>query len=331
LSTIEVPVLKLGIAGFSAEQEAGIRRAAAASRITRWICGPMAGADAWLVNGQRTQHLGGGRVRVAPREAGERSLQLQLETAQRPVGFSAPVPAGVQDACTFDLADPQSIVEAIGLFEFVLAPRASQYLLASEIVQQQDVLGTGAFEVRAKGQLIAAVDMRGEAAVLPSVRPSNFESAVWTRVDRNRLRLPDNFCRTSLSELMWRYVSRSGRDLLPQRYRTGPIFFRRAPRVDPVLVEEPHLLVLRELAIVPGTFDELQQRTRIPEADLGRALAALYYVGSITSTRGRAAPSTVDEVQRSRSASCYGELRGHLLELADLRQLTAPAPLSLLT
>ena len=46
------------------------------------------------------------------------------------------------------------------------------------------------------------------------------------------MKVPANFCRVSLSELMWRYVSRSSRELLPARYLKGPIFFRRAPRVE---------------------------------------------------------------------------------------------------
>ena len=317
------------MAGFSEEQEAVITAAAAASRITQWICGPLTGADAWLVNGQCTQHLGGGRIRVASRQAGGRSLQLQLGGSNRPVGFAVPLPPTLQGACTFDFEQPQSLIEAIGLFEFVLAPVAAQFLLASHIVDQQDVLGSGVFQVRSKGQVIAVVDMKGEAAVLPSVRPANFDVAVWTRIGRERMSIPPNFCRATISELMWRYISRSSRDVLPERYRKGPIFFRRAPRVDALLVEESHLLIMRELAIAPCTFDELLRRLELAEGELARALSALYYVGSVTSTRARAAPTTVsdDTHGRLRLNSNYGELPGAGIELTDLRQLTAPAPI----
>jgi hypothetical protein len=332
LSSIEVPVLRLGVAGFSPEQERAIQSAAAASRLTQWSCGPLAGADAWLVNGQCSQHLGEGRVRVASRQPGARSIQLQLGAA-RPVAFASPLPQGLQATCTFDIARPESILEAIGAFEFILAAEAAQFLLAGQIVDQQEVLGSGAFELRAKGQLIAVVDMKGDACVLPSVRPANFDVAVWTRIERDRVRVPPNFVRASLAQLMWRYVSRSQRDLLPDRYRKGPIFFRRPPRLDPLLVEEEHLLVMRELAIQPASFDELKRRLDMPEeAALARALAALYYVGSVTTNRMRAGPTTVaGELPRGpRTSSNYGELRsGHLpLELTDLRQLTAPAPLA---
>ena len=327
---LEVPVLRLGLAGFSPEQEHAIQLAAAASRITQWTCRGLAGADAWFINGQRAQHLGEGRVRVASRQAGSRSIQLQLSEAQRPVAFAAPLPPGLQGVAAFDVADPPSILEAIGALEFMLAPQAAQFLLAGQIVDQQEVLGAGTFELRAKGQLIAVVDMKGDACVLPSARPANFDLGVWTRVERQRLRIPDNFVRAGLAQLMWRYVSRSSRDLLPERYRKGPLFFRRPPRIDPILVDEEHLLVMRELAIRPATCEELERRLEMEESLLGRTLAALYYVGSITANAARAGSTTsVGELPRGPGASNYSVQRaGEMpLEVADLRQLTAPAPL----
>jgi DNA-binding transcriptional ArsR family regulator len=117
--------------------------------------------------------------------------------------------------------------------------------------------------------------------------------------------------------------------VLPPRYRSSPIFFRRPPRLDPALVEEEHLLAMRELAIRPATYDDLKAQLEISDATLARTLAALYYVGSITTNRARATPTTV--AAELRRGSRDGELRpGEApLELADLRQLTAPAPLVL--
>jgi hypothetical protein len=333
LSALEIPVLRLGFAGFSPEQEQAIQAAAAASRITHWSCGPLTGADAWVINGQCAQHLGDGRVRVASRQRGGRSVQLQLLEARRPVAIAQPMPPNLPVSIgSFDFARPESILQAIGVFEFVLAAEAAQFLLAAQIVDQQEVLGGGTFELRTKGQLIAVVDMKGDACVLPSARPSNFDLGVWNRVDRERMRVPGNFVRTSLAQLMWRYISRSTRDLLPERYRKGPIFFRRPPRLDPVLVDEEHLLAMRELAIRPASYDELKGRLEMADAVLARTLAALYYVGSITTNRARAGPNSVaaELARGSRTGSNYGELRSaHLpLELTDLRQLTAPAPLA---
>jgi hypothetical protein len=258
---------------------------------------------------------------------------VQLSDARRPVAFALPLPPTMEAMCTFDVDGRESIMEVIGLFEVVLAPVAAQYWLAAQVVDQQEVLGGGVFELRAKGQLIAVVDMRGEACVLPSVRPANFDVGVWSRIDRDAAIVPDNFVRASLAELMWRYVSRTTRPLLPDRYRQGPIFFRRPPRLDPVLVEEEHLLVMRELAIQPASYDELKAGLELGDEELERALAALYYVGSVTASRSRAGPTTVAaELPRrsQRLGSNYGELRtGQMpLEVSDLRLMTAPAPLA---
>jgi hypothetical protein len=334
LGDIELPVLRLGLAGFSPEQEQSIQAAAGASRITHWVTGGLAGADAWFLNGQLAQHLGDSRVRVAAGQPGGRSVQVQLSQANRPLAIALPLPAGLPGVGTFDVADPQSILEAIGVFEFVLAAEAAQFLLAGQIVQQQEVLGNGAFELRAKGQLIAVVDMKGDACVLPSARPLNFDVGVWTRIDRDRMRVPANFVRVGLAQLMWRYVSRTERDVLPERYRKSLIFFRRAPRIDPVLVEEEHLLAMRELGIRPATFDDLKRRLDMTDDLLARTLAALYYVGSITTNRSRAGPTsrTDDPSIGSRTQTHYSGLRSGdgPLEVVDLRQLTAPAPLGIL-
>jgi hypothetical protein len=325
----QLPVLQLGLAGFSAEQEAAVIAAASSSRLTQWELGPMAGADAWILNGQCTQHLGGGRVRVAARQPGGRSMQLELGETARPVAFATPMPPSLEAGCVIDIGNPQSILEAVSVFEFALAPQAAQFLLGAAVVEQQDVLGTGAFEVRAKGTLLATVDMRGDAAVLPSVRPNNFEAAVWKRVGREKLQVPDSFARTSLSELMWRYVWRSGReDLLPDRYRTRPIYFRRAPRVDPLLVDQQHLLVMRELAARPMRLEDLIATLGLPEPVLLRVLAALYYVGSVTCTRERAAASTNDApLDALRMPPRHSLMSTGEFEAADLQQHTAPAPL----
>jgi hypothetical protein len=54
------------------------------------------------------------------------------------------------------------------------------------------------------------------------------------------------------------------------------------------LIGDAHLLISRELAVGPLAFNELLDATRLDEDTLARALADLYYVGSITSNPERA-------------------------------------------
>ncbi len=61
-------------------------------------------------------------------------------------------------------------------------------------------------------------------------------------------------------------------------------------RLAPRLLTDSHLLLMRELACAPADFDSLQQRTGLGAPALARDLAALYFVGAITSSRKRAAP-----------------------------------------
>nr|MDQ6880944.1 hypothetical protein [Pseudomonadota bacterium] len=100
--------------------------------------------------------------------------------------------------------------------------------------------------------------------------------------------IPESFVRISLSELMWQYAVRTTRDVLPKRYRTKMLYFRRAPHLPQRLLTDSHLLLIRELATGIGTFADLQQRTGMGAGPLARILAALYLVGTITSNPKRA-------------------------------------------
>jgi hypothetical protein len=76
--------------------------------------------------------------------------------------------------------------------------------------------------------------------------------------------------------------------VLPNHYRTSLLYYRRPPRVPQLAVTDSHLLLMRELACAPATFDALQERCALDSRQLARDLAALYFVGSITSNPRRA-------------------------------------------
>jgi hypothetical protein len=136
---------------------------------------------------------------------------------------------------------------------------------------------------------------------------------------------------------MWQYALRTARDVLPRRYRTDVLYFRRPPRLPQRQLRDSHLLLLRELAFAPGNFADLQQRTGLAGAQMAQDLAALYLVGAITSNPKRAsqvavrraegADSALHSQQHSMVPSGLGRESGpQALRPPDL---TAPAPLSL--
>jgi hypothetical protein len=287
--SIELPMLRLGLAGFSAQQkielDAMLQRSNPGRNI--WQLGNFHDADAWWINGSRAQR-GDGKIRITPAIPTERSLQLNLAEVDRPIGFSVPLsfPA-TEPGYTFDPASLSSVNKVLDKFESWLQPLTAQFSLAGRIIEQESVLGSGVYHVMLNERLLAVVDMHGEIGVLPSAGPADFDDAIWVRWP-GPSDIPESFVRTSLSELMWQYAVRTTRDVLPRRYRTGLLYFRRVPRLPQRLLTDSHLLLIRELATAPGTFADLQQRTGMGAGPLARTLAALYLVGTVTSNVKRA-------------------------------------------
>jgi hypothetical protein len=249
----------------------------------------------------------------------------------RPLGFARPLPAGFDALCSFDFGSRGSMKSALLQFEAWLAPLTMQYCLAAHIIEHQSALGSGKFELCLKSQLMAVVDMQGDAAVLANANPADFEDAYWRR--STSAHMPEHFARTSLAQLMWQYTSRTQRDVLPKHYRTGLLYFRRAPRLPQRMLSDSHLLIMRELMVAPATFEELQQRCGLDEARLARELASLYFVGSITSNRKRAARAMSRASEVDSGTSTRGQLDSTIpgeLPLArrpKASDLTAPAPI----
>lgn len=287
--SIELPVLRLGLAGFSVQQKADLAGMLQRSTPGRhvWQLASFAEADGWWLNGARSTSSAT-TIRVAPAIPTERSLHINMQDVDRPIGFSVPVAfEPPSPGYTFDAASLSSINQVLEKFESWLQPVAAQFLLAGRIIEQETVIGNGVYHVMLNGSLIAVVNMQGDIGVLASAGPADFDDAIWVR-QPGPTAIPESFVRTTLSELMWQYAIRTSRDVLPKRYRAGLLYFRRPPRLPQRFLTDSHLLLIRELSIGAGTFADLQQRTGMGAAPLARVLAALYLVGSITSNAKRA-------------------------------------------
>lgn len=290
--TLELPVLRLGLAGFTVEQQGHVRAVVKTATLptVQWDVAPFTEADAWCVHGARTLLLPDGTLRIGAVVPGASAMQLDPTDVDRPVAFARPLPPPpFEAACAFDVNDKGQLLALLGRFSAWLRPVVAQFSLASCIIEQQAVLGGGTFRVLLNGVLIAMVDMRGDVCVLPTAGPAEFEHALWRRCPADRLEIPEHFTRVSLSQLMWNFAMRSRSELLPSHYRTGLVYFRRPPRLPQRLLRDSHLLLMRELACGCGTMQELQQRTGLGHIQVMRDLAALYLVGAITSNPKRAA------------------------------------------
>ena len=333
--TLELPVLTLGLAGFSADQQLAISRmlVLSAGEANSWEIAEVDVADAIWVNGARMQIVGTDRIRVSPGVPSARSLQFDLSDIDRPIAFAQPLPPDFQALCSFDPDLHVSMVQTLRQFETWLAPLIAQFSLASHIAEHQTALSSGRFELKLNSQLLAVVDMHGDAAVRSTARPDDFDAgAMWDRSATSEV--PEHFVRASLSELMWQYAIRTQRDLLPRHYRTGLLYFRRAPRVTANLLKDSHLLLMRELMLQPASFADLQQRCGMDDERMARELAALYIVGTITSNAKRAARSVPRQQDPDSSlpnshlnldSIVPSELPAHRRPVST--DLTAPAPL----
>lgn len=332
---IDLPHLRIGLAGFTAEQHELAAKVIAetAPAHVSWNVGAFSEADAWWVQGSRCQLIAPGVLRIAPGTPTARSLQVNLSEVDRPMAFSLPVPSPqFERAYRFNLSNADEVKGVLERFTAWLQPTVAQYGLASCLVEHYSSLGPGVFDVVLDGTLIAVVDMRGNIGVLPSAGAGEFADAMWRR-RADSSHMPEGFLRTSVSQLMWQYATRTRRDLLPLHYRSGPLYFRRPPRLPQQMLKDAHLLLLRELAMAPGTFQDLEQRTGLVGVQLARPLAALYYVGAITSNAKRAAPRSLHRQGMGDSAQYSNGMPSSMLDSRPPRMppvrgdLTAPAPL----
>jgi hypothetical protein len=310
---LELPVLRLGVAGFTATQEASIKEAMQAdSQGVNWELSTLADADAWFIDGSRLQPLSDGTVRIAPGLTSGRSIRINLQEVEWPVVISgSPEIPLSNDGNVFHTETLEGIGALRKKLEGRLNPLIIQHYLASKIVEQNLDLREAAIHVSVRGRLLAVISMRSGVGVWPIAEPAVLPHAQWLRRPLSADAIPNYFVHTDFSQLLWRYAMRTPRDWLPPHYRTSTLYLRRPPRLPLRMLDDSSLLLVRELSHTSGTFSDLRQRTGIADAQLSRCLAALYLVGAITATASRApAPAASADLASGFEASRPGARSG---------------------
>lgn len=302
------PRLRMGLIGFDQEDYLtallGTR-----SAVLEWETAGAAEADALWINGEAAEWLHEGIVRVAGRQKGS-ALRLDLQALDRPTFFTLPLrDERIRPPQTFDPRSAASIDRALRRAEAVLHPLLMQLAIAHEIATRMPQLVADTYHVIKDGRLLAVVNMGGSVGMDSHLRPPDLHAALWRPLPKTARAIPQHFFATSFAVVLWLYVSRVKRDLLPRRYREGTLYFRAIPRVPQRLMKEAHYAILSELAAEPQTFAQLQQSVGLSEPALANALAALYYAGAITSNVARAAKGASQSVREAESAS---ELRASM-------------------
>ena len=292
----ELPTLLLGATGFPPAGREAIAAALAAQgpAAVRWRLVAFGDADAWWVNGARAHALPDGNLRVAAGLPTERALSLDLDQVDRPVAFALPLADhGFEPRCVVRLEDAASVREALQRFEDWLAPVRALFAVGAMVIRRAADLRHSVHHLEADGTLLAVLDYRqGRIALHPAADPRQLWAAQWRRRPPTAAgEVPPGFATYTPAQVLWAYLRRTERDLLPSRYRTAAIYPRQVPRVPLKWLRDSQLLLLRELNGAPGTFDELRQRTGLAARVLAQDLSCFYYAGAVTTTPGKAAPS----------------------------------------
>ena len=290
---MEHPVLNLGLTGFGPEQRATLA-AAVAQQVPgqpSWRISTFWDADAWCVNGGKTQAQPDGTLRVLAGMPSEHAITLQMAEVNRPIAFATPLASSrLEPACTIDPESPTSVQQTLRKFENWLQPMLFRFAIGAKILERGVALRGNIYHLHHQSRLIAVLDFRhGKAAVLPTGKPIDLEGAAWGKRPVGAHDLPESFVATTPAQLIWTYVRHSGHDLLPTRYRTDMIYYRHVPRVPMGWLRDSMLQLLNVLSAEPANLQALRKRTGLAEAVLLHDLSCLYYAGAVTTTPMKAA------------------------------------------
>jgi hypothetical protein len=283
---MEQPILRLGLLGYSAAQIQTVLRALAgghASGWPRWQLADFLEADAWCINGEQVS--AGSDDQLVVNMLLEHLPQVSLNPAHisHPLAFSPPLPAGVESSETCHLEDTVSLRRTLQRFEAWLRPLRAQFALGAELVARESDLNPGVYHLNHRGRLIAIIDLiKWHVGLLASARPVDIEESVWDHRPAGARDIPPSFIKMSVVELMWTYAVRTQQDVLPERYRKSMIYMRRVPNLPVGWLGDEHLVVLRALSASPLMLVDLAHKCEMSVDMTSRAVAALYYGGSVT-------------------------------------------------
>ena len=310
---MEHPTLRLGLVGFGHAE---------AQRIGQWLARLTEGwphwrlsapdrADAWWIDGRCISKVEGDELTVQTGLIEPPWIKLNPANVDRPIAFAGPLPSGMRALELVNPGDEAAVRQQVQRFEGWLRPLRAQFALGAELVERETEIKSGVYHLTLQGRLQAVVDLNHwRAALLASARPVDFTQAMWEPRPDAASTPPGGFIRMSISQLMWIYASRTRTNILPARYLSEKIYLRQVPRLPVGWLHDEHLLVLREVSAHADTLDRLVRRTGLTTKRLSRLVAALYFSGAVTTSRGSAAKA------RSHSDARASERAEHAADLA---------------
>lgn len=306
----ELPVLRLGLAGFNEAQFKAVSKMLAGSTagLSAWQISPLQLANGWLLCGENSApapNADQDALRISAGLPGDDTLILNLNEVTRPLAFSLPLASpDIEARLTFSIDSASGLRDVLLAFEQWLTPLRSKFVLGSQLMARESQLKRIVYHVSCKGQLLAILDFFDwRIGLLPDATPQQFAKAVWEKRPAQANAMPSHFAQSSVEQLRWIYAQHTQKDVLPLRYQKQPIYFAQTPNVPQTWLEPAHLLLLRELSSQPATLRELSERTVMTTGELNRDLACLYFAGSLTTTPEKAATRAFSEACADQAAA----------------------------
>jgi hypothetical protein len=283
--------MRMGLVGFADERQ--LRNLfATRNRNLHWERWAFMDADALWINGENAQPMRGHMVRVPAAEPGKPATVLNLKEIDRPTAFTLPIRNGYfTPPLAFDPHHTDQVADVLNQFEADLLDTAVDLTLAAEISARRHHLASPSYHLSVRGKLVGVFSVTGEIGLAQHLSPYELVQAEWAGRPPAGADVPSHFRHTTMAHLMWRYVMRNVDDLLPSRYRSGPIYWRRMPAVPSKWVREEHMLLISALSSGPQTLRGLVESSGLSDAAVRQALAALYFGGSLTTDPRKAGPA----------------------------------------
>ncbi len=282
---MELPLLRLGLLGFSQAQAslATARVLAARASRARWEVVPFEDADIWLIDSPSVTLDDNRGLRVRNPDAPDSPLTIYPHQSSRPVAFTQPLPANIDAVLSVALDDAYDCAHGLGTFSDVLAKLCNHFALGEQLASRQSSLIENTYHLHFEGRLVAMVDVaHWQVSLSPDARALELSLASWRHRPNESQRFPPDFEALSLERLMWVYASRAQTPRLPEAYLGSRIHLRRLSVLPQSWLHADHMNLIGQLSQQPCTMAMLAQLTRLPFKRLSACLAALYYTGTVT-------------------------------------------------
>jgi DNA-binding transcriptional ArsR family regulator len=288
------PMMRMGLVGFQPKDDDYLCKLLKTRSVSlQWERWPFVEADALWINGAKAEPAKDGLVRVPSPDPLRPDTLLDLRELERPMAFAGPIGnRKLQAPVVFDPHNAASVDQVLRVYEGILRPLALQLTLGRCLADRLDKLASPTYHLMLRGSMVGVVNIGGSVGISAGLLPAELASAEWASRPSAAGAFPDNFLRTNFGELMWQFTMRTPTELLPDKYRQFPIYFRHVPVVSQRLVKDTHLSIVAELTRGPQTASQLQDNIGVSERAMVQALTALYMAGSITTDPRRAAPAS---------------------------------------